>query len=614
MKKLFIKMPFQGLLFWESNLFRRILLIFLFALTLVIAIIYLSIQSVQGLKKNMQWVLHTQQVISAYDGLWSCIQDAETGQRGFLLTSDSAFLKPYIEAQGKIYDRMKVLKTLVNDNPQQQRRLVYLDSLILQKRIFLNRNLITPDYDVQTLYKGRLIMDSIRVIIDHSKMDELRLMDERNSRLEESRRQTKTAITILSIMSLALVLLPLVSSLFELRKRLKVQELLDSVLNTSTSGIQSFLSVRDQRGRIVDFRFIQANEASYRMENNSPGYYTDKTLLQVVPEIKGEGLFEKYVHVVETDTPLNMEHYQQRNGAGKWFHLAAAKLSDGFTLTFEDITREKKNEIVLENNVAELKRTNAELEQFAYVASHDLQEPLRKILAFIDRLQSKPDILLNEESKNYLGRIGSAALRMKNLINDLLGYSRAGNEGAITRIDLNKVLNEVLSDFEVIVQQKQAKIMASDLPVIEGIAIQIQQLFQNLISNSLKFSDSSRSPVITIESEYVNEMGKRIDSMGEVNSRSCCRLYFKDNGIGFEDKYAGKIFQIFQRLHGRDEYEGTGIGLAICNKIVTNHRGTIIAKGKTGGGATFIITLPLRHHRFSRDRNTLKQKSGFADN
>lgn len=220
---------------------------------------------------------------------------------------------------------------------------------------------------------------------------------------------------------------------------------------------------------------------------------------------------------------------------------------------------------------------------------------MRKILAFIDRLKIKNADVLSEESKSYFDRIVSAAYRMRTLINDLLSYSRVGNSQLETvSVDLNKQMKEILSDFEMLIQQKKANIFIGKLPVIEGREIQLQQLFQNLISNSLKFSDPLRAPVIEITSEYLKYRQGTEISEAEVTPASFCRINIKDNGIGFEEQDADKIFRIFFRLHGRSEYDGSGIGLAICKKIVDNHHGTIIADGKPGVGSTFIIVLPLK--------------------
>lgn len=234
----------------------------------------------------------------------------------------------------------------------------------------------------------------------------------------------------------------------------------------------------------------------------------------------------------------------------------------------------------------ELARSNADLEQFAYVASHDLQEPLRKIQAFGDRLKTKYDAALGSEGLDYLTRMQNAAARMQALIQDLLSLSRvASNTKPFTAVDLGDVVRVVVSDLEVHAQERNGRVEAADLPVVFGDRGQLAQLFQNLIGNGLKFQKPGESPVVKVSSEAVTPSD---------GSGASWRITVEDNGIGFDEKYSERIFQIFQRLHGRSEYEGTGIGLAICRKIVERHGGAIAAHSSPGAGAKFVITLPQR--------------------
>ncbi|MEO6166837.1 MAG: CHASE3 domain-containing protein [Chitinophagales bacterium] len=585
----------ERLIVGEKSLFKRILLIFVFAFILVLAIIYLSLQSIRKLQSDMGEVIHSQQVISGLDDLLSAVKDAETGQRGFLMTRDSSFLESYDAAAPALYQSSQDLRRLVDDNIDQLNRLKLLDSLILIRRGFLKLNLTLSYASIEVMQEGKRIMDDIRLSVKQGIAEELKLMEQREKDLEQSRKETRATITIFSLMALALVVLPLLFTLFELRKRLVLQQLLDSVLNSSLNGIQSFESVRDLRGNIIDFKFIQSNQASHRMTQKSVSSFIGKSLIEIFNDKHSEKLFEQYKLVVDSGIPLDTTYETIRNGITHWYHATAVRLRDGFTLTVQDITNAKRADIELENNVLALKRSNAELEQFAYVASHDLQEPLRKILTFLDRIKAKSEDTLGEDSLSYLDRASNAAMRMRVLINDLLSYSRMANvQFEALPVDLNELISDVSGDLEVLIQQKQAQISVGPLPSIEGMKVQLQQLFQNLITNSLKFSVEGRSPLITITSTYVTDPSQ---PFGKVNGdKTFCRIEYTDNGIGFEEKYEEKIFQIFQRLHGRSEYEGTGIGLAICKKIVENHKGSIIARGRIGTGATFIILLPIKQN------------------
>lgn len=261
----------------------------------------------------------------------------------------------------------------------------------------------------------------------------------------------------------------------------------------------------------------------------------------------------------------------------------------------QDITEEKKNELLIieankelaQKNTA-LEKTNRELEQFARIASHDLQEPLRKIQTFSNMLKGSVD---NKEAiTSYLEKISTSAGRMQTLIQDVLNYSRTSYlEEKFEAVDLNNIIESAKHDFELLIEEKHAVIKYKDLPTVKGIPLLFSQLFSNLISNALKFSN--KNPVIQISSSYATDAEVR-QHLQLDPQRKYYHIVFKDNGIGFEEEYAEQIFAIFQRLHGRQDYSGTGIGLALVKKIVENHEGIITATGKPNKGATFDIYLP----------------------
>lgn len=248
---------------------------------------------------------------------------------------------------------------------------------------------------------------------------------------------------------------------------------------------------------------------------------------------------------------------------------------------------ERTQELIAKNE--ELEFRNHELQQFTWVVSHDLKEPLRKIEIFIKILQER-FLIDNEISRDYVRRTIRSSQRMSKLITDLLDYSRLSSNVVPEKNNLNEILNEVLTDFDYLIDEKKAVIKVGNLPIITGVPSQLRQLFQNLIGNSLKFSVAGTPPIIDITSEIIEE--KSFDSVASPTGKYC-RISVKDNGIGFNEVYLDKIFKIFQSLNDRNSYEGTGIGLAIANKIVERHNGLITAKSSTGNGATFIIILPL---------------------
>ena len=264
-------------------------------------------------------------------------------------------------------------------------------------------------------------------------------------------------------------------------------------------------------------------------------------------------------------------------------------------------SNEALNEQVLENEritadlrvfADHLQRSNRELEEFASVASHDLQEPLRKIQAFGDRLKTTCGNSLSEDGRDYLARMQNAAKRMQTLINDLLTFSRVTTQAQPFRpTDLGLLAAEVASDLEARVEQTGAAIQIGELPTIEADPLQMRQLFQNLISNGLKFRQPDVPPRVSIVSRLLDQSHEGLNS-GDYSQR--CEITFEDNGIGFDEKYLDRIFDVFQRLHSRAEFEGTGIGLAVCRKIVERHNGSITARSRPGEGASFIVTLPIK--------------------
>lgn len=248
----------------------------------------------------------------------------------------------------------------------------------------------------------------------------------------------------------------------------------------------------------------------------------------------------------------------------------------------------RTKELISKNEQLEL--INHELQQFAWVVSHDLKEPLRKIEIFIKIIKDK---YLKEDAKavDYVDRTISSADRMSNLITELLEYSRLSSNTTFEKTNLNDTLDEVMSDLEYLTEQKKAVIQKNELPTIKGISSQLRQVFQNLIGNALKFSKQDIAPVIEIHSERIatKDFDAIVSSDGDY-----CRITVTDNGIGFDDNYVDKIFIIFQSLNPRNIYEGTGIGLAIAKKIIEKHNGLITAKSKVGIGSSFIIILPLQ--------------------
>ena len=367
----------------------------------------------------------------------------------------------------------------------------------------------------------------------------------------------------------------------------KLQKRTESILNSAGEGIYGL----DLQGKI---NFV--NPAAARIS----GWKVEEMIGKFEQEIflKGQPVAEALLRDANGEH-LTDQVFHRRDGLSfpVEYVRSAIKEKDrsvGAVVIFKDITERKRSEDAINRKAAELARSNAELEQFAYVASHDLQEPLRKIQAFGDRLKTKCDAVNLQEGRDYLERMQGAAARMQTLINDLLTFSRViSSSQPFAPVELSTVIKGVLSDLEVRIEQTKATMEVGELPTIDADPMQMRQLFQNLIGNALKFQPSDHKPVIKIHAQIIKS--PFAGTPEEDPYAEQCEITIEDNGIGFDEKYLEKIFAVFQRLHGRNEYEGTGVGLAVCRRITDRHGGIITARSKPGEGASFVVTVPTRH-------------------
>lgn len=367
---------------------------------------------------------------------------------------------------------------------------------------------------------------------------------------------------------------------------------LDAIINTSQSGIFVFKPIFDDDGDVTDFRFTKANPtlASYvgQLQEALVGELGSRWF----PAYKTNGLFDLYRHTYITSKTNRFDFHYNADGIDVWLDILSTKMDEEVLVTFTDYTSAKRLQLELEETVHELKRSNDNLEEFAYVASHDLQEPLRKIQYFSDRLK----VFCNDEkdASGIISRMEDATNRMRILIEDLLAYSRFSfKSNTAETTDLNELVKEVISDLEAMAAEKKASITVHDLPVVTGDKPQLRQLLQNLISNAIKYNRNDVALEIAISSKIVE--GSQFEEklpMHDTNKKFCV-IEITDNGIGFDPAYSKQIFKIFQRLHGRSEYPGTGVGLAIVQKVAENHKGFVFAESTPGKGATFKVLLPV---------------------
>lgn len=371
----------------------------------------------------------------------------------------------------------------------------------------------------------------------------------------------------------------------------QANQYLQAIINLFQEPMQVLQPVFEQ-GQIIDFCFTLTNQAYAAYANSTPYQLRGKRVSEVFPGYTKTVSFTNPVQTYWTGQPLTFDIHYNQDGLDLYNVMSTAKLGEEVVVHFTDFTRLRQLQNQLESKIEELSRSNESLRQFAYIASHDLQEPLRKIQQFGDLLRDEYAPALGE-GEDYLGRMQSAASRMSRLIQDLLAYSRISTGQPITApVSLTTVVSAVLADLELRVQESGAVVELAPLPTVFGDATQLGQLFQNLLANALKFRQVERTPVVTIGAHRVAARDLPPSVKPARMASHYHRLDVVDNGIGFDPRYVDRIFKVFQRLHGKGEFAGTGIGLAICEKVAVNHGGAITASSQSGQGATFSVYLP----------------------
>jgi PAS domain S-box-containing protein len=371
-------------------------------------------------------------------------------------------------------------------------------------------------------------------------------------------------------------------------------------------GVRQLRELADAMPQIVwgarpDGYFDYYNRRWYEFTGRLEGPGGDASWADVVHPDDLKESMERWHSAIQTGDSYEIEYRLKRNdGDYRWYLTRALPVrNEAGTITrwfgtCTDIDGRRRTEEQLRSSAASLLQSNRELSDFATVASHDLQEPLRKIQAFAGCLIEEQATTLNDEGRNYLDRIQNAATRMTTLVSDLLEFSRISSKGKpFVPVNLNEVVAGVLSDLETRIAKTHGKVEIVTLPTVASDSTQMRQLFQNLIGNALKFHRKDVPPVVRVSAEIIDSLGANPDANGRTQTAATCRISFADNGIGFDEKYLDRVFTIFQRLHGRGDYEGTGIGLAVCRRIVERHNGTITARSQPGHGSTFVVTMPL---------------------
>jgi len=590
-KKLFVK---------SSVFLKSIFLVSLFVILLIGGFTY---KHISNLTDSTKLVVATYKVNVELEQVISYLKDAENGHRYYILTKDTLYLAPYLNAREKVNISFAQLKELINDNTKQKENLIALSKLIdtlftnfTETDAFVTNNQTNTEEFKTYFFKEKVIMDSMRRQVNDMIAYENKQLDDRQKRFQNNLQFTPLFFYFVLLVTLVLIIISFnkISVDFKNTKRIN-----DQLLVFKEATIQ--LEETGKHGNWVwhiDKNEFTFSDNFYRVLGEEPGSFKptlDNLMKFVHPDDKKKLAKEMEQMMQDKDLPFIYFRITQKDGTIKHIKKYGKLLSniDGekrIIGNITDISDEIENFLELEERNLELERNNKELSDFNYVASHDLQEPLRKIQTFISRLEDKESKNFSNTGLQYLEGINIAATRMRLLIDDLLQFSRTNKpDKKFVITDLNELLENAKQDVAEIISEKKAIITSAMLPTASVIPFQVQQLFLNLLSNSLKYSKNDTPPIINVAYDKVKT--KEDVQLNKATKSSYHKITFSDNGIGFEQKYADRIFEIFSRLHDKGEYSGTGVGLSICKKIVENHQGFIYAQGEPHIGAIFTIYL-----------------------
>ncbi len=553
---------------------------------------------------SSEMVAHSYKVTIEIEQLYTTIKDLEIERRNYLLTKNKKLPTQINFSKLIIKHNIDYLKKITSDNPKQKKLIDTIEKLCIEKFKIVdyglnNNSSFTQDELKENLLKGKKIMEQISFKINEMLAIENKLLESRDKKNDSLINFTPKFIYITLFVTIAIISLAFVKISRDLQELQTNNEILD--LKNETNKLAEIVGKSGTwHLNLVTNEFIFSDN-KFRLLGYEPEEFK--------PTL--ESYFEKFVHpedletlkqaaekmIVEGHLPTIIYRVEKKNGetifikniANSFVNTKNEKILIGTTT---DVTEEIQTNKNLEDRNRELEANNKELQAFNYVASHDLQEPLRKIQTFISRLIDKEINSISENGKQYLMKIQDSSERMRLLIDDLLQFSRTNkSEKVFVSTCLNELLENSKLELTQIIEDKKAIITSDSLPHLNVIPFQIQQLFTNLINNSLKYSKENIPPKIDIK---VNKVEAKNEDKIPFNDKSkFYKITFTDNGIGFDPQYSERIFMLFNRLHNKDEYSGTGIGLAICKKIVDNHKGFIYADGKPNNGAKFTIYLPI---------------------
>jgi len=574
---------------------------FVVSLAVILFTASVSYKHIINLNKSRDLVIHSYEVQLELERVISYIKDAETGYRGYLLYGDTTFLDSYSNSREKVNKAFFDLKNLTADNQSQQKKLKELYHLIVLRYTYFNKS-----YEDKDLYKkyyeanGKKVMDQIR-----NKVDEMVSLE--NSILKKREFDFRDSVSYTPLYALLVILITLffiVIAYIKINSDFKKIERSNSRLRVSQESINQ----AEILGNYCSWTWnlekneIQFSDNQFRLFGLEPQVFeaTHTDFLGFVHPDDYE-VTSKAINDIPVNESLPTITYRIINKNEEVRHLRSVgklfinRFNEKIIIgTTRDVTEDIVKKIILREKNSDLERNNKELIEFNYAASHDLQEPLRKIQTFISRINDKEKDNLSDTGKEYLERIVVSASRMRVLIDDLLQYSRTNKtDASFEEVDLNETASTSIQELSQLIEETNATIEFTELPTIKGIPFQLRQLFINLINNSIKYKKPDQAPIITISYEKIKASDD--DQIDDNSNRIYHKITFLDNGIGFHPDDSKKIFLLFNRLHAKDSYPGTGVGLAICKKIVKNHYGFICATGQPDEGAQIIIYLPTEY-------------------
>lgn len=366
-------------------------------------------------------------------------------------------------------------------------------------------------------------------------------------------------------------------------------DLFQSILSSTANPVVVGKPVYRNEDEVIDFQVVLFNSAAKDAWLFGPPLRVGSTATDLLPQSERD-LIVSFCRTAYQTGETQRFQYRYPN-TDRWFNLVVQRFNKGIILNATDVTEERHQQHNLRQMNLDLQQSNENLQQFAYIASHDLQEPLRKIHSFGNLLHDQFGELLGPVGSDVIQRMQGASGRMTTLIRDLLTYSRlTTHREPFQPVSLGRLLDEIIDDLDPLIQDGQATTECDELPTVPGDATQLRQLFQNLLVNAITFCHPNRSPTVYVRCRTLES---HETPTGLSVQERYVEISVNDDGIGFDERYRERIFQMFQRLHGRNQYTGTGVGLAICKRVVENHRGFITANSIAGEGATFRVVLPL---------------------